>query len=117
MKILVMDDVKTRKTQIAEGLEKSKHKVVQCSGSSEFMAAMNEQSPNLICLDYDTWNHGRSIYNYFKIPKRIEQMPLLVYNSPANFSAFSNRPRNDKDRILTKPSDPKAIIEAVSESI
>jgi DNA-binding NtrC family response regulator len=117
MKILVMDDVKSRKSQIAESLEKSKHKVMQCSGSNEFLTAMEEQSLNLICLDFDTWNHGRSIYNYFKIPKRIEQMPLIIYNTPANFSAFNNRPRHDKDRILTKPSEPKAIVDAVSESI
>jgi DNA-binding NtrC family response regulator len=112
-----MDEVKSRKSQITEALEKGKHKVVQCSGSNEFLTAVEEQSLNLICLDFDTWNHGRSIYNYFKIPKRIEQMPLIVYNSPANFSAFTNRPRHDKDRILAKPSEPKAIVEAVSESI
>ncbi len=117
MKILVMDEAKSRKNQIAEALEKSKHKVVQCSGSNEFLSAMEEQSFGLICLDFDTWNHGRSIYNYFKIPKRIEQMPLIVYNSPANFSAFANRPRHDKDRILAKPSDTKAIVDAVSDSI
>jgi DNA-binding NtrC family response regulator len=117
MKILVMDEVKSRKSQIAEALEKSKHKVVQCSGSNDFLSALEEQSPNFICLDYDTWNHGRSIYNYFKVPKKIENMPMIIYNSPANFSAFTNRPRHDKDRILSKPSEPKAIVEALSESI
>jgi DNA-binding NtrC family response regulator len=112
-----MDEVKSRKNQIAEGLEKAKHKVLHCSGSNEFLSAVDEPSLNFICLDYDTWNHGRSIYNYFKIPKRSEQIPMIVYNAPANFSAFTNRPRHDKDRILSKPSEPKAIVEAVSESI
>lgn len=115
MKILVMDDVISRKSQIAEALEKNKHKVIQCSESNDFLTAVEEQSLNIICLDFDTWNHGRSIYAYLKIPKRLEQMPLIIYNTPANFSAFNNRPRNDKDRILTKPSEPKAVVDAVSE--
>jgi len=110
MKILVMDEVKSRKNQIAEALEKGKHKVVQCSGSNEFLTAMEEQSPHLVCLDFDTWNHGRSIYNYFKIPKRIEQMPLIVYNSPQTFPRLPTGHGTTRTVFLLNRAIPKQLL-------
>jgi DNA-binding NtrC family response regulator len=113
MKILVMDEVKSRKTQIAEALEKSKHKVTQCSGSNEFITALEEQSLHCVCLDYETWHHGRSIYTYFKIAKKMERVPVIFYNAPVHFSALVNRSKHEKDQILPKPTDPKAIVDAI----
>jgi DNA-binding NtrC family response regulator len=114
MKILVMDELKSRKNQIGEGLEKNKHKVTLCSGSNEFIAALEEQSLQCICLDYETWHNGRSIYTYFKIQKKFESIPTVVYNAPAHFSTLTNRAKHEKDQILPKPADAKAIIDTVT---
>jgi DNA-binding NtrC family response regulator len=95
-------------------LEKSKHKVILCSGSSEFITALEEQSLQCICLDYETWHHGRSIYGYLKILKKFEDVPTIFYNTPAHFSTLTNRAKHEKDQILPKPADPKTIVDSVT---
>jgi len=114
MKIAIMDEVKTRKNQISEALEKGKHKVILCSTSNEFIATMAEPSVQCLCLDYETWHHGRSMYGYLKIPKKIENIPIVFYNAPVHFTALPNRAKHERDQILPKPSEPNAIIDAVT---
>ena len=115
MKILLLDDEKSRKNEMVTALEKSKHKVLVCTTSNEFIDAVEDQSINCLCLDYDTWHKGRSIYGYFNIPKRMERTPIIVYNSPTHYSAITNRAKHDKDRMLPKPTEAFSLVEAVAQ--
>jgi hypothetical protein len=41
----------------------------------------------------------------------------VFYNAPQNFTALADRQRNEKDYVLTKPTDVEAIAEALSNTI
>jgi DNA-binding NtrC family response regulator len=117
MKVLVLDDLKSRINEIIAALEKSKHKVTVCASSNEFINAVEDQSIGCMCLDYETWHKGRAIYSYFNIQKRIERTPIIVYNSPTHYSAIANRTKHDKDRMLAKPTESFSLVEAVAQCV
>jgi DNA-binding NarL/FixJ family response regulator len=117
MEIVILDELKSRRAAIAESLEKNRYKVVQCATSNEFMNAVTTMSPGHFLIDVDSWHHGRSVYSYFQIGKKIERFPVLFYNAPQNFSAVSDRIRHEKDYILPKPSEVDAIVDAMSNSL
>ena len=114
MEIVIFDELKSRRTAIAESLEKNRYKVVQCGTSNEFMNAVNATSGGHYCIDVDSWHHGRSLYAYFQIGKRMERVPVLFYNAPQNFASLGDRTRHEKDYVLQKPSEVSAIVDAVS---
>jgi FixJ family two-component response regulator len=122
MEVLILDDLKSRKTKLVEMLEKRRYKVVQCSTSNDFLSAVNHSLPGLILLDFGTWHRGRSINGYFQTGKKIEHVPVVFYNTPPNFVALSDRNRNEKDYVLQKPPevdsvDVDSVIDAVSHSL
>jgi DNA-binding NtrC family response regulator len=117
MKILVLDELKSRKTEMTSALEKNKHKVLACATSNEFFNAIEDQSLSCICLEYETWHKGRAIYGYFNIPKKIERKPVIVYNSPIHCAGLANRVKNEKDRMLPKPTDSNTLVEAVAQCV
>ncbi len=117
MEMVILDDVKSRRTALAQTLEKSRHKVVQCATSNEFMNALSTISPGLFLVDVDTWRRGRSLYAYFQIGKKMERFPVLFYNAPQNFTAISDRARHEKDYVLQKPSEVGVIVEAVANTL
>jgi DNA-binding NtrC family response regulator len=117
VEIVILDEVKSRRTAIAGSLEKNRFKVVQCGTSNEFMNAVNTMSPGHFCIDVDSWHHGRSLYTYFQVGKRIERIPVLFYNAPLNFTAISDRTRHEKDFVIQKPSEVDTIVDAMSNSL
>jgi DNA-binding NtrC family response regulator len=117
MEIVILDEVKSRRTAIAESLEKNRYKVVQCGTSNEFMNALNTMSVGHFCIDVDSWHHGRSLYTYFQICKKMERIPVLFYNAPQNFTTVTDRTRHEKDYVLQKPSEVNAIVDAISNTL
>lgn len=117
MEILILDELKSRKTKLAETLEKRRYKVMQCSTSNELLNAIGSSSPGLLLLDFDTWHRGRSVYSYFHAGRRIEHIPAVFYNAPPNFVALSDRNRHEKDYVLQKPSEVESVIDAVSHTL
>ncbi len=61
MDVLILDEVKSRTTKLAQTLESRRHKVVRCITSNEFLGSVNSGLPGVILADVDTWQHGRSI--------------------------------------------------------
>jgi|WetSurMetagenome_2_1015567.scaffolds.fasta_scaffold00027_50 DNA-binding NtrC family response regulator len=117
MDILILDETKSRKTKLAETLEKRRYKVAQCGTSNDFLSFVNTSLPNVILMDYDTWHRGRSMYSYFQAGKKIEHVPVVFYNTPPNFVALPDRGRHEKDYVLPAPSEPEAIVDAISHSL
>lgn len=109
MKIIVLDDSRSRRKQVAEMLQKKRHEVTSCYASNEFIAALDKNSSEMVMLDLESWNRGGAIYTYFKIPQKLENLPILFYNAPSNFSILKDRPRHPRDRILFKPTDVETI--------
>jgi DNA-binding NtrC family response regulator len=117
MDVLVLDELKSRTTKLGEALEKRRYKVVHCETSNDFITSVSGTLPSLILADYDTWHHGRAIYSYFQIGKKIEHVPVVFYNAPQNFVALPDRSRHEKDYVLEKPSEVEAVVDAVAHSL
>ncbi len=117
MDIIVLDGLKTRRNELTALLEKNRHKVVSCSSSNDFMTAVSSSTPTHVCVDVESWHQGRAMYSYFDIGKKLEAVPVVFYNAPQNFTALPDRPRNEKDYVLTKPTEVEAIAEALSNTL
>jgi hypothetical protein len=113
MKVIVMEESQKRNSQICELAEGKKHKAISCTNTNDFMGALEKSSIDRILLNVETWQRGNAIYKYFNIPKRLGAVPVVFYNAPENFVNIANRERNEKDRVLTKPIEPEAIVEAL----
>ena len=117
MDVVILDELKSRRSAIAELLEKNRYRVAQCATSNEFMNTVGSMIPGHFLVDVESWQRGRSIYAYFQIGKKIERVPVLFYNAPANFTAVNERGRHEKDYVLPKPSEPDAIVDALANSL
>ena len=113
MKVMVVDEVQARATELAGLLSAKDHDVVCCGGSCQFMDAVQEQGTKAIMLDVESWQKGRSVYEYFDIAHRLADIPMVFYNAPEDFSELQDRPRLDKDVILPKPATADAIAESL----
>ena len=117
MKILVMDDTRKRRNLLKEEITKKGHEVLECFTSNEFMNKIGENKAELILLDSDTWKKGKSIYSYFKIAKKMENIPVIYYNSEDDSMAIQDRSGNERDLVLSKPTEIEAIIDRVQRKI
>jgi len=117
MKILIVDDLKKRKQQIKEAIEMRHHEVSDCHLTNDFMDALENNSYDMIVLDMETWKKGKSVYNYFKVGKRLENIPIILYNAEEDTYFIPDRVRHEKDRILSKPVDVDTVIDTVQQTL
>lgn len=110
MKVVVMDELKSRKQKIADMLEEKGHNVICCSATGEFMEAIETSTPNKILLDVESWQHGMAMYTYFKFAKNLVNIPIIFYNAPENFAGILDRGQNQNDKILNKQGDIDVIV-------
>ena len=110
MKLLLLDDFRTRRNELIDALQKKTYEVTACFSSNEFIVSLEREKFEMLLLDMESWNRGKSIYNQFGIAKKLENLPILFYNANMNFSMLNDRARNQKDRILFKPTEVEAIV-------
>lgn len=79
------------------------------------MTAVESEKPNLALLDMGTWKKGKSIYNYFRVGKKLENVPVILYNAEEDAYFITDRARHDKDRILSNPTEIETIIDTVQQ--
>lgn len=116
MKILLLDDYRTRRNSLVDALQKKKYEVTACFSSNEFISSLEKQKWDILLLDMESWSRGKSIYDQFAIAKKLENLPILFYNANINFSMLNDRARHQKDRILFKPSEVEAIVTSLQEN-
>jgi len=117
MEIVLLDELKSRRNEIAQMLEKKRHTVISCASTNEFIAAIAKSSVGMFVVDVESWLHGRAIYSYFAIGKKMEHAPAVMYNAPQNFSVIADRTRNDKDFVVPPPFTAEAVIDAVAHNL
>jgi hypothetical protein len=101
MRIVLMDESRDRSVQLTELLKKARHEVECIYSSNDFInRVMAKSTPDRILADADTWKHGKAIYNYFGIGRKLENIPVTVYNIPEGFSGISDRPKHNSDVLL-----------------
>jgi hypothetical protein len=117
MKVLVLDNGRNQAGPIREAFSGKKIDAVVCSTSNEFMAAVtapNASKYEMVYINVETWKRGRCIYDYFGAWQRFESKPIVFYNADENFPGIvGQRKPGEKDRVLLKPSDIEAAIDAV----
>ena len=113
MKVIVMDESRKRNAQIANLLQRRKHQVTLCTGTNDFLGALGTVKVDRVLLNIDTWQRGNSVYKYFATANKLSSTPIVFYNAPENFSNLSARERNEEDRVLTKPVEAEAVVEAL----
>jgi len=114
MKIALLDDVKSRRTQIVEGLGKH-YDVLICATSNDLINAVQNGKNELFLIEVETWNKGKSIYNYLNLSKKLEKKPIIFYNAEEGFANLPERAKNEKDQILRKPTEVQAVIDTVQK--
>ena len=110
MKIVVLEESKKRKEQIANLLEEKGHDAVICTASGEFMETIENSTPDKILLNIESWQHGRAIYTYFKFSKKLDDTPITFYNAPESFTAIPDRNPNQDDKIFTKYTEIEEVL-------
>lgn len=112
MKVLVLDDAWKQTGHIREVFSKKGVDAEVCSTSNEFMAALYTTNFEAVYINAETWNKGRSIYDYFGAGPRFNAKPAVFYNVDEKFVPPADRVPNEQDRVLAAPSDIETALEA-----
>ncbi len=115
MKFILVDDSRKRREQIKTAAAKRQYKVVDCPTSNDLMTAIEVEKADLMVINSDTWKKSKSIYNYFKIGKKLESLPVILYNAEEDSYTIQDRNRSDSDKILPKPTEVETLIEAIQQ--
>lgn len=105
MKIVILDEAKKRNNKLVELLEQKGHEAIGCFGSGEFMDQIESHSINRIFMDITSWQHGMGLFGYFRLAKKMVDIPITFYNAPENFNSISDRNPNQNDKIFNQPVD------------
>jgi DNA-binding NtrC family response regulator len=116
MKIVVLDDTHSRREKIKDSVTKLHHDVFDCFSSNDLISSIEESAPDLLLLDMESWKKGRSIYNYLKIGKKLENTPVILYNAEEDTYFIQDRARHEKDRVLSKPTEVDNIIDLLQQN-
>lgn len=111
MKVLVLDDGRKQAPDIKEAFSKKSMDAAVCSSSNEFMDALNASGFEAVYINAETWNKGRSIYDYFGVGQMLEGKTAVVYNADDKFTGIANRTPGEQDRLIAQPSDYEMALE------
>lgn len=114
MKVLLVDEVRSRAMELLGRLRGENHEVTPCTVTNDFLNAVQERPIDVILLDVGTWRKGRAIYEYFDAASRFADTPVVFYNAPEDFRELTHRRKLDKDVVLLKPSSADTIVESLS---
>lgn len=113
MKVVVLDEVRRRHPSLAEMLERERHSHVLCRGSAEFMEEIARGLPDRVLVDVRSWGRGTSIYKYFELGRKLEEVPIVFYNAPEGFVTIAGRRRHGQDRVVSGTSEAARVAEAL----
>jgi DNA-binding response OmpR family regulator len=116
MKILILDDWRTRRNELTDKLRKKRDEITALCSSNDLVDTVDKVKYDIALLDLESWNRGKPIYNRFGTAKKLEKTPIIFYNAPSNFTALDNRHNHSKDRVLPKPTETDAVIAGLQEA-
>jgi DNA-binding response OmpR family regulator len=116
MKILILDDWRTRRNELTDKLRKKRDEITALYCSNDFIDSVDKAKYDIALMDLESWNRGKPLYNRFGTAKKLEKTPIIFYNAPSNFTALDNRQKHAKDRVLPKPTEADAVIAGLQEA-
>jgi DNA-binding response OmpR family regulator len=117
MKLILVDDNRKRREQIKTAASKRQFRVIDCPTTNDFLTSIENEKVDLLVIETGAWKKNKSIFNYFKIGKELENLPVILYNAEEDSYIIQDRNRSDRDRILPKPTDVETLIEAIGQNV
>jgi len=113
MRIVILDEKDDRREQIIKSVSQD-HTVIACKTSNDLLTALNEADADLLAIEVPSWKNGRSLYNYFQVPAKVQSVKICFYNAPELFSEIEGRIKHEDDQVLPSGSTAEQVVEAIS---
>ncbi len=102
MNVVVLYETKKNRDELKNAIEKRDHEVTLCSSTGDFFEAIYENKADMFVIDMPAWYRGSAIYNYFKVPSKLADTPIVYLNIPEGFSSIEGRDAISGDVSLEK---------------
>jgi twitching motility two-component system response regulator PilG len=115
-RILVVDDSSTVRRLVALALGRFGCDVITASGGMEALGVLSHATPDLVLLDVGLPNlDGHQICRAIKRNERTRQVPVVMLTGRDGLMDRLRGKMAGADEYLTKPFDPKLLIEVVKK--
>ncbi len=115
-KILVVEDEETVRRFMKVYLEFENFRVVEASNGKEALELVLKEKPDLVVTDLMMPEmDGEQLYKAMKENEETRSIPIIVVSVKNNFDDVQAAYLKGVDDYLTKPFDPKSLVEKIRE--
>ena len=116
--VLVVDDDEGLREYVRENLEAEGYVVREAGGAEEALAALGEQSPDLILLDVmmpqmDGWETLRRIQEH----TGVGAIPVIMFSGQVDERSAEEAASRGAQAFIGKPFDPRSLIESTKQQL
>ena len=116
--MLVVDDDEGLREYVRENLEAEGYVVREAGGAEEALAALGEQSPDLILLDVmmpqvDGWETLRRIQEH----TGVGAIPVIMFSGQVDERSAEEAASRGAQAFIGKPFDPRSLIESTKQQL
>ena len=117
-KILVIEDSATERHGIKEALEKAGHEVIECNNGEEGVAKAKEEQPNLVLMDIVMPGmNGFQATRAITRDEATKDIPVIIVTTKAQETDRLWGERQGASGYLTKPLDPKQLLDLINQHL
>ncbi len=102
MNVTVLYEKKRTRDELKVAIEKKGHDVTLAVSSDDFFKAIDETVADTFVIDVRSWYRGSAIYNYFNVPAKLNDTPIVFLNIPDGFTSIEGRDSFPGDVTLEK---------------
>lgn len=102
MNVVVLYETKNKRDDLKVAIEKKGHEVTLATNTSDFFEAIYEGVADTYVIDVRAWYRGSAIYNYFEVPAKLSDTPVVFLNTPEGFTSVDGREPIPGDITLEK---------------
>ncbi|NQT47138.1 MAG: response regulator [Candidatus Omnitrophica bacterium] len=115
-RILLVDDEKDLIETLAFRLEANEYEVLKAYDGQEGLDKARKEKPDLIILDLMLPKmDGYKVCRMLKFDEKYKQIPIIMFTARAQDSDKKMGEEVGADGYITKPFDPKALLDKIKE--
>ena len=116
--VLIVDDDERLREYVRVNLEAEGYEVREAASAEEALAALGEQSPDLILLDVmmpevDGWEALRRIQEH----TGVGAIPVIMFSGKVNAESADEAKSRGAQGFIGKPFDPRSLIESTRQQL
>lgn len=116
--VLIAEDARVQIRLAQISLERAGYRVSTALDGREALEKIRSEPPDLVILDVEMPEmNGFQVLDHLRRDPQICDIPVLMLTAHAKDSGLFDEWATDKDRFMTKPFSPHALIKAVHEMI